>query len=254
MAAPGISGVKIIQANAWMGNLMSSLLTFLKQEQPDIICCQEIFSTPQSLLFFANHQIHGRLSELFAYQFFAPSLSFDVAGSEVQLGNAVYSRWPLENQRTYFTAGAYAPGQTASNLNVNIRNIQLCTIKLPGKQPLTVANHHGYWDPDPDGNEHTLASMKQAADQLASAEKPLIVCGDFNVHPGAAAMHEFDRLKLHNLTVEYGLDTTLSSASRVTRPVACDYILASDEVHVSSFKAASELVSDHKALVMEFEL
>jgi endonuclease/exonuclease/phosphatase family metal-dependent hydrolase len=253
VVAQGVSSVKLIQINVWLGNLMPSLFKFLEQEQPDIICTQEILSTSLSLPMLPNYQIQERLSERFAYQFFAPTLSFMVAGSEVVLGNAVYSQHPIENPRTVFTYGEYLARQEASNFEDNVRNLQLCEIHA-GDKVLTVANHHGYHELDPLGSAQTIESMQRAAAALASVNGPLIICGDFNINPASPAMREFDNLKLHNLTTEYQVDSTLSPASRVEHPVICDYIFTSDGIKVKSFEAADQIVSDHKALTVEFDL
>jgi exonuclease III len=39
--------MKLIQVNAWLGRLLPALLNFIDEQQPDIICAQEIQSSLQ---------------------------------------------------------------------------------------------------------------------------------------------------------------------------------------------------------------
>jgi exonuclease III len=38
--------MKLVQVNVWMGRLTPTLIKFIKDEQPDIICMQEVFVSP----------------------------------------------------------------------------------------------------------------------------------------------------------------------------------------------------------------
>jgi endonuclease/exonuclease/phosphatase family metal-dependent hydrolase len=245
---------KIIQANVWFGRLLPSLLEFIKEEQPDVLCTQEDLITPDGFAAPTDPEVHERLAEQFPYQFFAPAITFDLEDRTVTQGNAIYSRWPIENKRTIFTSGSFSDEKAVGDFDYNVRNIQLATVRMGNGKELTVANHHGHHELNAAGSERSVESMRQAAGTLAIVGGPLIVCGDFNVNPQSPAMRPFDDLKLHNLTVEHGLTNTLSTASAVPRAVVCDYILVNNEVQVKSFGVSEQVVSDHKALIMEFEV
>jgi endonuclease/exonuclease/phosphatase family metal-dependent hydrolase len=61
-------------------------------------------------------------------------------------------------------------------------------------------------------------------------------------------MRELDFL--HDLTHEKGIKNTLSGL-KFNGEVACDHILVNDLVKVKRFEVLGDLVSDHKALVLE---
>lgn len=89
---------------------------------------------------------------------------------------------------------------------------------------------------------------------LEKVTGPLILCGDLNVNPTSATLRDLDSLNLKNLTVDFGLTTTLSSAHRLNRDLVSDYILVSPTLAVASFYMPEMMVSDHNALVVMIDV
>ncbi len=87
---------------------------------------------------------------------------------------------------------------------------------------------------------------------------PLIFCGDLNVKPSSPSLKPLNSLGLRNLTTEHHVSTTLSAVHRAPEAdrlsVAVDYIFVSPEIKVQNFQVSEELLSDHKALILEFEV
>ena len=246
--------MKLLQLNFWLGNLMHPAFQFIEAEQPDIICAQEILSSDVANPLYDTYQLHQRLSERYAYSFFAPTYGFISFGEKVELGNAIYSKYPLDNQQIVFSHGEYVPLQNVGSYARNIRNLQTCLVALPDGSKLFVANHHGFHDLDPSGNEETSEAMRKVASTLAQINGPLIFAGDLNINPSSQALTELKGLGLRNLTQEKAIATTLGPLSRVPNDVACDYIFVSKAVEVIDFYVSEESVSDHKAVVLKFEL
>jgi endonuclease/exonuclease/phosphatase (EEP) superfamily protein YafD len=94
--------------------------------------------------------------------------------------------------------------------------------------------------------------MQSVKTMLQKLPTPLIFAGDLNVKSESPVMRVFDDF-LEDLTATHNVGTTLSVLGKVT-DVACDHILISDDVLVTDFRVADDLISDHKALVMEFEI
>jgi endonuclease/exonuclease/phosphatase family metal-dependent hydrolase len=256
MGAQGIFGhMKLIQLNIWQGKLLAQILKFLDAEKPDIICLQEVFSSKQQIelpdsMFNSLEQIIAKLG--YEYSFFSPTIGMDAFGSKVDYGNAVVSRYPLHNCRTIFTEGIYNPSTNTKNYFNNTRNLQLTQIDTPSGL-LHLANHHGHWEKTPHGSAKSLEKMEVVAGEVQNLiDGALVVCGDMNLLAKSRAMQVFNPL-LRNLTAENALPTTLSSLGKVTN-VACDHMLVNEGVEVIAFCAADDLVSDHKALILEFEL
>ena len=61
-----------------------------------------------------------------------------------------------------------------------------------------------------------------------------------------------DKTSLINHTRENQIKTTLSQLSRVPVDVACDYIFTSRDINIKKFSVSDVLVSDHKALILDF--
>lgn len=245
---------KIVQINVWEGRHLASLLQFLAEENPDVLCAQEVVTAPDGMEIATNHEVHKLLYSLFAYQYFSPTVVYNLDGDMVTMGNAIYSVWPIENAQTVFTYGQGVHVETVDEFDYNIRNIQVCQLRVEPNKMITIANYHGYHEPNSHGSDKSVQTMQRAADVLQDVSGPMIVCGDFNVNPQSPAMRPFDSLKLRNLTVESGLKTTLSRASHVRVPVICDYILTSEDIVVNDFTVSDKLVSDHKAQILTFSV
>lgn len=245
--------MKLLQLNIWEGKLLKQVLDFIEQEQPDILCLQEVFSCKGNIklpdmMFDSLEQIQHRTG--YKHTFFSSIFTALYAGVPADFGMAIISRYPLENQQAMFTHGSYNPDQTAENYAPNSRILQLCSITA-GSTPFYLANHHGHWEPTPLGSTTTIEKMQLVKTKLQTAPSPLIFTGDLNITPESPAMRVFDDF-LEDLTATHQVRDTLSQLGKVP-DVPCDHILISSEIQVRDFRVCDELVSDHKALILEFE-
>jgi len=246
--------MKLVQLNIWQGRFIDQVNTFLKQEQPDIICLQEVYNsklTNPLLPFFGSLE---RIQAVFPdyYVFFSPTHQMNVLGEPVAMGNAILSRLPLSSTETIFINGQFHEFTTSDELQHNTRNLQRVQIMLPDSKQLTVINHHGYWEPNPIGSEITMQKMQLVADIVKSSSKPVIFTGDLNISYVSPAMEPLQAL-LTDLTQKHQTVTTLSQFGKV-KDVPCDHICISDGVVEQSFTIKEDLVSDHLPLVLEFDL
>lgn len=246
--------MKLVQLNIWQGRFTEQIKAFLAHEQPDIICLQEVYSssldTPLMPFFNALEQIHACVPDY--HVFFSPVHKFSVLGEEVQYGNAILSRLPLSDTEVFFVNGEYTVVDIAAHMDSNIRNVQRATIQLENGKKLCLINHHGYWEPSAIGSDITIEKMQKVADIITSSPRPLLFAGDLQIISDSPAMNPI-KAQLRDLTGEYKLATTLSSFGKV-KGVACDHICVSEEIQVQSFEASEILVSDHLALVTEFDV
>ncbi len=247
--------MKLLQLNVWMGRLTRQILPLIEREQPDIITSQEVFSASKNVPFpDTTFNIFELMKESGAYQhtYFSPICSFNYSGVKVDVGNSIHSKFPILTERTVFTNGSYQASADVSIYESNVRNAQLVTLELPNGKTINIGNHHGYWEPNPIGSEKTVAAMQVMAAAVRECNGPIIVAGDLNVDPGTPAMHVFEGW-LEDLTGTHNVTNTLSTLGKL-QGVAPDHILISDEVHVTSFKVLDDIVSDHQALLLDFEL
>jgi endonuclease/exonuclease/phosphatase family metal-dependent hydrolase len=258
MAKKGIRRLKIIQVNAWKGYLIHSLMNFIAAEKPDILCCQEVLSSSQPNLLFHIFQNLEDLKEAggFEFCFFSPTSTFDAFSAKVDVGNAIFSKVPFINQQTIFINDEYDPNQTVLDFRFNITNLQICELQMPKNNNFTVANYHGYHNHNPLGTAKTIECSKKVADALKPYKKSLLLAGDFNISTKSPAFKPLSSLALENPITLNGIETTLSKVHRIStiKKVACDYIMHSSNIKLRKFSLADEVVSDHKALVLEFDL
>jgi len=246
--------MKIVQLNIWQGRFIDQVTTFLKQEQPDIICLQEVYSsrlTNPLMPFFAGLE---RIQAMFPdyHVFFSPTHQMKVLGEPVAMGNAIFSRLPLSNTETIFINGQFHEFAADSELQPNTRNLQRAQVELPNGKQLTVINHHGYWEPNAIGSEITVQKMQLVADVVESSPKPVVFTGDLNISYVSPAMKPLQIL-LNDLTLQHQTITTLSQFGKV-KDVPCDHICISDGIIEESFTVKDNLVSDHLPLVLEFDI
>ena len=100
-------------------------------------------------------------------------------------------------------------------------------------------------------NETTIQVMLKVANIVKSLDWPVVICGDFNIIHEAPAMRELDFLV--DLTHKYHIDNTLSGL-KFNGKVACDHILVNEGVNIKSFKVLDDIVSDHRALIADFDI
>ncbi len=247
--------MKLIQLNVWQGRVAEKTVSFIKKHDPDFLCAQEVYSTQCKIPSFYHLDIHEQITKLYPYSSFIKTHDITTAGQPVSYGNAIYSKWPLKDIDSKFTNGRYQKDANIEDYDYNVRVIQVATAQTPHGD-IQLFNHHGYHDVDPLGNQQTLASHQSAVDFIkAKMGKSLIISGDFNSSPESPATKIFDTLGISNLVTENSdITSTLGTLSRVEEDVVCDYIMISKNISPRSIVAIDELASDHKALILEFEL
>ena len=252
LAARGVQGVKIIQANIWGGKLGQQIIDFLKTEAPDFVCMQEV----NALEGRSGYKFFATLDEIksgagFSDMFMSPTYSARYMEREISYGNAILSQVPFDSTETIFTHREYIRSFDVERDGGNIRNLQIARVTAEGK-PLTILNHHGFHVVgSKEGNDETMRQMGIIADKIKALSGPVILCGDFNLTPNSKSLAPINK-ELTNLSKNNGLKCTYNQLSKVRE--VCDYIFVNDGIKVRSFKMSDELISDHKALVMEFSL
>jgi len=266
--------MRILQLNAWTGRLKNGLTRFFEQNDFDIICLQEAVWPNRDGLKTVDHEdwvdpekepnngdferIKAQIEYFFAtadqiqeaagleYAAKVSNWGMRILNGRMEQGNVILSRYPIENVRNILVHGEYDgdtefKGRTDHGYYAQI-------VRING---INVVNYHGYWLPDPIGDEMTVKTMGKVADEIKKTEGPIAMCGDLNVVSASPAMRELDFLR--DLTAENKLKTTLSGL-KFDGEVACDHILVSDEVEVQDFKMRNELISDHFALEAEISV
>lgn len=243
--------MKIIQLNIWGGKLGYQIIDFLNAEKPDFVCMQEVqdLKGMSGALFATLDEIREFTG--FEEVFMSSNYAFRYMERELEYGNAILSKWLFADTQTFYTRGTYKRNFDVTRDDYNVRNLQLATANFKGT-PLHILNHHGQFIPgSKSGNDEITTQMHMIAEVIDGLEGAVILCGDFNLTPDSPSMAVINK-KLTNLSVEHKLERTYSHLSNID--AVCDYIAVNDSIKVKKFKASEKLVSDHKPLIMEFDL
>ena len=243
--------MKILQMNTWAGRIKGSIERFLKANDFDIICMQEVVwcdEMPAELEYFCSSL--RQIQEASGLQYCAKVSNFGIRiadGATVEQGNAILSRYPIVKDETKLVHGEYMDSVIYEQGDDHAFFAQ----KVLLENGLTVANYHGYWLPDPIGGQETVRCMKEVADWLRTETGPVVMCGDLNVIAESPAMRSLDYMT--DLTAINHVKTTLQNLKFV-KDVPCDHILINDQVAANNFTVHDNIVSDHKTISAEIEI
>lgn len=246
--------MKIITLNTWQGRFFRNFVPFFEREDADIICMQELNKTDGYIPTLHSLETWNDVKEstLLAHTYYSPTWSYDVMGRKAEFGNGLLSRFPITHKETIFTHGSYKK-VTADNYETNVRNAQIVTLDTP-QGVLTVVNHHAWWETDGMGSPTSKKKLEILVEKLKDINNPLIIVGDFNVWGKSEALLYLSKeLHLRDLTEEYNLGSTLNELV-TPYTVACDHIFVNSHIKVKNFAMSDELLSDHKALILDFDI
>ncbi len=244
--------MKILQLNIWNGRLLKNIIELIETEKPDILCLQEVVSFDGEI-----YSMFGTVEELqekvpYKEIYYSPGIQFRFMHKSAEWGNSLHSQFPILGKTTKFTNLDYIKNFNFDDYDYNARNFQHCTLETGNGKILHVLNHHGHHLPNhKSGDTETLRQMKQLGEYIEKLKGPVILTGDFNLAPHSESLEQINK-RLVNLPVKHRLKTTRTALTH--KKEVCDYIFVSDEVKVKNFKASDEIVSDHKALVLDFDI
>lgn len=241
--------MRILQLNVWMGKVEGKLRRFLEKSDYDVICLQEVISSKtcerhlQDLCFGAAQIIK---TSGMPYHYFSPNWSSRIADGDFELGNMILSKIPFRSEQNFFVNGEFTTDYVFGKSPQNNLNVQIVELE----NGIIVANHHGFWRPQPMGDEDSVRAYSHLAEIIKpySDEKPFVLCGDLNIIHAAPAMRELDFLE--DLTDTNHVEKTLSGLKH-DLDVACDHIMINDKLKAENFIVHPDLVSDRLALSVE---
>ncbi len=236
--------MKLIQLNMWDGRLIRNMLTFLQDQQPDILCLQELEHFPD-----VDYHLHDiQQATGLNHVYFSPALEYTHFGRSCLWGNCILSRYPFLERDSFFVSGDFTPGWKLGD-DFNKRNVQRVKVETPAGI-VNILNHHGvHVSGSKVGNETTNAIMTRIDDYIQTLPEPTIFTGDFNLTPDSPSLANLNAT-MSNLVVDYNIKTTRNFTAK--RPVeVIDYIYVSKDIEIKSFVVPDDVVSDHQALVLE---
>lgn len=243
--------MKLLQINIWASRLEKNLVNLIKEVDADIVCLQEAVDYKGFGFFFASLD---DIKEACGYKhsFHSPAASFNLFKDRAHFGNAILSKHEFSKTETIFTNLEYVSDFDFENYDYNVRNLQYAKLGLAKDEVLHILNHHGHHVPShKNGNEDTMRQMEQIADFIKTLDGSIILTGDFNLVPESKSIGLINS-QLRNLSVENKLTTTRNIFT--PKNEVCDYIFVNEKIKVKKFQALDDIVSDHQALLLEFDI
>ncbi|MUZ76168.1 endonuclease/exonuclease/phosphatase family protein [Agrobacterium vitis] len=267
--------MRILSLNAWAGRIYPELLNYLIDVNPDVMCLQEVLrsrNTSAEWLLYRDDDVefHQR-ANLFddvrtAFPDHDAYFCSSMRGELLDGGTPVWVEFGLATlvRRSYSVIGQamdFVHGEFSSDgwgPHPRPRNVHVMRLfNFDDSTATTIANIHGLRGTDgkhdnPDRHIQAQALLDLIRRVWRPGEK-LIVCGDFNVLPGSVTFEILGSAGLIDLVTAHGITDTRTSHYRKPERYA-DYILATRDIEVIRFEAVeSPEVSDHRALLLEFE-
>ncbi len=243
--------MKLITLNTW-GAQVREPLDFIKKNQDiDIFCFQELYDKAEPILGSrypkAHFDIFSDIKELLPNHtgFFRPVL-------EGVYGVGIFVKKDIE-----ITKEGEIPIHTKQKTSIedlisghHDRCLQWVELKTSNKT-YSILNIHGLWNGK--GKTDTperLAQSQKIKDFLDSIHIPKILCGDFNLRPDTESIKMLEQ-NMNNLIKTFKVETTRTSF--YTKPEKhADYIFTSPEIKINHFEVMPDEVSDHSALLLDF--
>ncbi len=256
--------MKLITLNLWGGKLYESLMTFIQKysKDVDIFCFQDAlfgsqpeFSPVQKGRLNLYDELRAVLSDFDSFVHKDPAESFihgEFLDPEVGCGQVIFVRknitilesghFKSHPEQSYTRGGDMLSGKC-----------QWVKLALSSEESITVLNLHGLWKNKSQKKDipERLEQSKVINQFLASHTGKKILCGDFNIVNDGNAMNMLEE-NMINLIKKYNIPSTRNHHYPKEEKFA-DYVLVSGDINVREFEALPDEVSDHLALLVEFE-
>jgi endonuclease/exonuclease/phosphatase family metal-dependent hydrolase len=248
---------KIISINLWQGgNLFDAILDFLKKENADILSLNEVYDgTDKNLeIKYRSYSILPKLLN-YPYTAFAPAFINNLPIGNVAQGNAIFSRFPIQNSKTVFFDIPFNPNykETPGEYEDVPRNMLLTEI-LIDKTVINCFCVHGVWGKHGNDSERRLKMADTIVNEIKN-KKNVILSGDFNMCPNTKSI---DKIETH---LTYVFKNELKSTFNMKRKTiggyataVVDLMFASKNMKVLSHSCPNVDISDHLPLVAEIEV
>lgn len=253
--------IKIISLNLYEGGLLfDNISDFLITEQPDIVAFQEVNNGSDPELPINLRSIEELVKVLPQYQhFFAPEILLRYPEGKIDIGNAIFSKYPITETQTIFLNvpyGEYDVVPIGGDFSMHPKNMQCCRVHI-NKQTLLVCNLHGIWGLDGIDNNDRLKMSELIVKQVRGKEK-VILTGDFNLKPNTQTIANIEKHLTNVFKDELKTTFNLNRKDLERFPgyasAVVDMIFTSQDIVVTKHTCPQVDVSDHLPLIIEFDI
>ncbi len=247
--------LKLLQLNIFEGKYLENILAFLKKEDFDIICLQEVAGGSVSQ---SGEDNFNEIRKELGFNGLL-NMSWKIRSDpQSYFGNAILYKQNLkvENARSIFMK-PFEEFESPDLPNDWSRSAIFMDFTFDN-QKITVGTTHLARGETPYDKPYKEEQANKLLDFLKTIKTPLILTGDFNLVPETKIINSFSE-NLRNLTVETKITNTLNPRThklkdKLPNGLAVDYIFVSDEIKVKEFKLIDQNLSDHLGLSLTFQV
>lgn len=254
--------IKIFQLNILKGLYLDRIIAYLKQNQFDVICLQEV--TGGEL---------GKNNKIDCFSKIKNALNYK--------GEILHDLQLLNDPSSYFSNAIYWKENYSTNtpiiisqINVNPNYQQILKLQqwknIPrhcfgikftiNQKSFYVFTAHAPWSKYPNDSLEKIEFTTKISEYLQTLKEPFILTGDFNMESSSQTIQIINNVT-NNLIDKYKITNTLNprvhyAAKEVFPPgLAVDYIFASKKMKVNNFNVINKPdLSDHYGLSTEVEI
>lgn len=249
--------LKILCLNLFEGGIFwNNIEKFIKRENFDILCLQEVYNGDSKQP--PNFQSLTRLQKLLPkfYFYYSPEMYEIWPEGKGDLGNAIFSRFPIIKQNTVFLHRQYQKFkrlQHGSGFSHYPKNMVHATVKISDIE-LNIFNLHGIWGLSGEDTKERLEMSRMIIEEIKGKEN-IVLAGDFNLSPDTKTITNIEK-QLTNvfkgeLTSTFNMKhkTNLGYATAVV-----DMFFVGPNLKVVTKSSPSDDLSDHKPLLVTIEV
>ncbi|MBI2033179.1 MAG: hypothetical protein HYT10_01810 [Candidatus Levybacteria bacterium] len=258
--------IKLLQLNIYKGNFLKELISFVQQENFDILHLQEVYSgnvifddVDKSLV---GINCFKRLTNTLGYKGELTNI-VELAtpdGKYFSMGNATLFKpsLPLHKDAIVWLR-PFQKYTTLDKPRVEEYPRNALILRLTNQHPLLFINTHLAWSKTSDDTPEKLQQAEILFSYIKSLKTPFVLTGDFNVSLSSEIIKHLNQLA-RNLTLEYEITNTLNPSIHKAKDVfpkglVVDFAYASASVLITDFRLIdTPTLSDHFGYSLTLEV
>jgi len=246
--------IKVLQWNVWYHEKVDNLTSFIKRTDADIVCAQELTVNFKD----ANPgvDVPKEIAKTCGYEyFFHPMTIYGTDGEALQMGNGIFSKFPIANKNFIYVQKA---DPNIKSYETEDRSYIEVVLDIRGKQ-LKVGTVHLSYSKEFKDTEKKLAESKKLYEAVQDNHERFILAGDFNATPDSQIIKQLSDIFIH-------ADPDTNRPTWTTKPFSyqgfeansrdwrLDYIFATEDINVVNNKIIETSYSDHLPILAEIQI
>jgi endonuclease/exonuclease/phosphatase family metal-dependent hydrolase len=246
--------ISLLQWNVWYNEKYQNIIDFIKRTNADIVCCQELTVNFKE----ANPGIDvpAEIAKACGYNYyFHPMTIYDAKGEQVQMGNGIFSKFPIISK--IFTYVQKADPKIHSYetedrtyvevvLNINDRQLKVGTVHLSYSTAFAMT-------------QKRLDEGEKLFEAVQDNHEKYILTGDMNAKPNSPIIKKLEDIFIH-------ADPNTDRPTWTTKPFSyqgfeansrdwrLDYIFATEDINVIENKILETNFSDHLPILAQIQI